>query len=539
LPERPINNLKGAAMKILIADAMSSEAVDILKSKNLSVDVKTDLKKEELAAIIGEYDVLIVRSATKVTREIISRADKLKVIGRAGIGVDNVDVEAATEKGVVVMNTPQGNALAAAEHTLALMFAVARKVPLADATMKQGKWEKKLLMGVEVYDKTLGVVGIGNIGMIVAEKAIALGMRVLAYDLFVPREIAEARGIELVDLDTLLAKSDFVTVHVPMLKETKNLIDKKALAKTKKGVIILNSARGGIVNEKDLYDALTSGQVAGAGLDVFEEEPPPKDHPLVLSDKVVCTPHLGASTKEAQGKVAVDIANQIVDFALHGVIKNSVNAPPVSIEVLRQLSPYLTLSERLGKFIALITDFPVEEVEIEYLGAIAEVETKILTQGILKSILSAHVEAINYVNAPIVARSRGIRVKEIKEKEHEDYASLLGIKLIGGKAQNVAYGTLLGKKQPRLVKVNKISVDADLTENMLFLYTHDRPGIIGGLGSTFAKKGINIGGMYFGRESLGGLALSLLVVDERIGDDILNEIRALPNVIDAKRLDLT
>jgi D-3-phosphoglycerate dehydrogenase len=525
-------------MKILIADAMSSEAVDILKSKNLSVDVKTDLKEEELAAIIGDYDALIVRSATKVTRAIISRANKLKVIGRAGIGVDNVDVAAATEKGVVVMNTPQGNALAAAEHTLALMFAVARKVPLADATMKQGKWEKKLLMGVEVYDKTLGVVGIGNIGMIVAEKAIALGMRVLAYDLFVPREVAEARGIELVDLDTLLAKSDFVTVHVPMLKETKNLIDKKALAKTKKGVIILNSARGGIVNEKDLYDALTSGQVAGAGLDVFEEEPPPKDHPLVLSDKVVCTPHLGASTKEAQGKVAVDIANQVVEFALQGVIKNSVNAPPISIEVLRQLSPYLALSERLGKFIALVTDFAVEEVEIEYLGAIAEVETKILTQGILKSILSAHVEAINYVNAPIVARSRGIRVKEIKEKEHEDYASLLGIKLIGGKAQNVAYGTLLGKKQPRLVRVNNISVDADLTENMLFLYTHDRPGIIGGLGSALAKKGINIGGMYFGRESLGGLAMSLLVVDEQIGDDLLDEIRALPNVIDAKRLDL-
>ena len=346
-------------MKILIADAMSGEAVDILKSKGLSVDVKTDLKKEELAAIIGEYDALIVRSATKVTRDIIAKADKLKVIGRAGIGVDNVDVEAATEKGIVVMNTPQGNALAAAEHTIALMFAVARKVTLADATMKQGKWEKKLLMGVEVYDKTLGVIGIGNIGMIVAEKAVALGMKVLAYDLFVAKEVASAKGIELVDLDTLLAKSDFITVHLPMVKETRDLIDKNALAKTKKGVIILNVARGGIVNEKDLYDALQSGQVSGAGLDVFEQEPPPKDHPLVLSDKVVCTPHLGASTKEAQGKVAIDIADQIVDFALNGVIKNSVNAPPVSIEILRQISPYLTLSERLGKFIALITDFPI------------------------------------------------------------------------------------------------------------------------------------------------------------------------------------
>jgi D-3-phosphoglycerate dehydrogenase / 2-oxoglutarate reductase len=526
-------------MKILIADAMSGEAVDILKSKGLSVDVKTDLKKEELAAIIGEYDALIVRSATKVTRDVIAKADKLRVIGRAGIGVDNVDVEAATEKGIVVMNTPQGNALAAAEHTLALMFAVARKITLADATMKQGKWEKKLLMGVEVYDKTLGVIGIGNIGMIVAEKAVALGMKVIAYDLFVAREVAAAKGIELVDLDTLLAKSDFIAVHVPMVKETKNLIEKNALAKTKKGVVILNVARGGIVNEQDLYDALMSGQVSGAGLDVFEQEPPPKDHPLVLSDKVVCTPHLGASTKEAQGKVAIDIADQIVDFALNGVIKNSVNAPPVSIEILRQLSPYLSLSERLGKFIALVTNFPIVEVEIEYLGAISEVETKILTQGIMKSILSAQLEGINYVNAPIVAKTRGIRIKEIKEKDHDDYTSLLGIRLIGEKAQNVAYGTLLGKKQPRLVKVNKIAVDADLTENMLFLYTQDKPGIIGGLGTALAKKGINIGAMYFGRESLGGLSMSLLDVDAHIGDDMLAELRAMPNVIDVKRLNLT
>ncbi len=526
-------------MKILIADAMSGEAVDILKSKGLSVDVKTDLKKEELAAIIGDYEALIVRSATKVTREIIAKADKLKIIGRAGIGVDNVDVEAATEKGIVVMNTPQGNALAAAEHTIALMFAVARKVALADATMKQGKWEKKLLMGVEVYDKTLGVIGIGNIGMIVAEKAVALGMKVMAYDLFVAREVAEAKGIELVDLDTLLAKSDFITVHLPMVKETKNLIEKNALAKTKKGVTILNVARGGIINEKDLYDAITSGQVSGAGLDVFEQEPPPKDHPLVLSDKVVCTPHLGASTKEAQGKVAIDIANQIVDYALNGVIKNSVNAPPVSIEILRQISPYLTLSERLAKFIALITDYSVSEVEIEYLGSISEVETKILTQGIMRSILSAQLDGINYVNAPIVAKTRGIRIKEIKEKEHADYTSLLGIRLIGEKGQNVAYGTLLGKREPRLVKVNRIAVDADLTEKMVFMYTQDKPGIIGGLGQAFAKRNINIGAMYFGREKLGGLAISLLEVDEQIGDDTLAELRALPNVNDVKRLNLT
>ena len=282
-----------------------------------------------------------------------------------------------------------------------------------------------------------------------------------------------------------------------------------------------------------------SGHVAGAGLDVFEQEPPPKDHPLVLSDKTVCTPHLGASTKEAQGKVAIDIANQIVDFALNGVIKNSVNAPPVSIEILRQITPYLTLSERLARFVALITDFAVSEVEIEYLGTISEVETKILTQGIMRSILSAQIDGINYVNAPIVAKTRGVRIKEIKEKDHENYTSLLGIRLIGEKGQNVVYGTLLGKREPRLVKVNKISVDAGLAENMLFMYTHDKPGIIGNLGTALAKKGINIGAMYFGRETLGGLSMSLLDVDARIADDLLAELRAMPNVIDVKRLNLT
>ncbi|HVN22510.1 MAG TPA: phosphoglycerate dehydrogenase [Syntrophorhabdales bacterium] len=525
-------------MKILIADAMSGEAVDILKSKGLSVDVKTDLKKEELAAIIGEYDALIVRSATKVTRDIIANADKLKVIGRAGIGVDNVDVEAATEKGIVVMNTPQGNALAAAEHTVALMFAVARKVALADATMKQGKWEKKLLMGIEVYNKTLGVIGIGNIGMIVAEKAVALGMRVIAYDLFVTKEVAEAKGIELVGLDTLLAESDFITVHLPMVRETKNLIEKNALAKTKKGVVILNVARGGIVNEMDLYDALMSGHVSGAGLDVFEQEPPPKDHPLVLTDKVVCTPHLGASTKEAQEKVAIDIADQIVDFALNGVIRNSVNAPPVSIAALRQISPYLGLSERLATFVSSISEFPVENIEVEYMGDISEVETKILTQAIVRNILSQHVEGVNYVNAPIVARSRGIKIKEIREKEHEDYTSLLGIRLTNGKVEKVVYGTLLGKEAPRLVRLDGIAVVANLAGNMLLTYHQDRPGVVGSIGTALANKGINIGGMHVGRKADGGLAIAVLDVDVKVSDEVITELQGVPNVIEVKRIEV-
>ena len=526
-------------MKILIADAMSDRAVDILKSNHLDVDVKTELKKGELQAIIGEYDGLIVRSATKVTRDIIEKADRLKVIGRAGIGVDNVDVEAATEKGIVVMNTPQGNALAAAEHALALMFALARKIALADRTMKEGKWEKKLLMGVEVYEKTLGVIGIGNIGMIVAEKAVALGMKVIAYDLFVSRDLAAGKGIELVDLDTLLSRSDFISIHLPLLKETRGLLNKENISRMKKGVLIINAARGGIINEADLFDALESGQVAGAALDVFETEPPPADYPLVLSDKVIATPHLGASTKEAQSKVAIDIANQITDYALNGVIKNSVNALSVSMDAQTALSPYLALSENLARFISFLSEPPIEEIEIEYRGTIAEVETKILTQGIVKSILSPYLTGVNYVNALIIARSRGIKIKEIKEKEDEDFATLLGIRLKGFKGENVAYGTLLGKKILRLVKVNKIPVDANLTGSMLFLYTHDKHGIIGGLGSVLSKHGINIGGMHFGREAVGGLAISLLDVDDHVDDSVIKEVQALPNVISARRIDLS
>jgi len=323
-------------MKVLIADALSDKAVEIMKSAELTVDIRTGLKGEELQAVISDYDALIVRSATKVTKDIIDKGTNLKIIGRAGIGVDNVDVTAATEKGIVVMNTPQGNALAAAEHSIALMFAAARKIAYADRTMKEGKWEKKSLMGTELYEKTLGVIGIGNIGSIVAEKAVALGMRVIAYDLYISREFAQSIGVELVDFDTLLKESDFIAIHVPLVKETRGMINKNTIAKMKKGVTIINVARGPIIVEKDLLDALNSGHVGCAALDVFDEEPPSKENPLVLSEKTVCTPHLGASTKEAQDKVAIDIANQIVDYFMNGVIKNSVNTQSVTFEVARK-----------------------------------------------------------------------------------------------------------------------------------------------------------------------------------------------------------
>jgi D-3-phosphoglycerate dehydrogenase / 2-oxoglutarate reductase len=525
-------------MKVLIADALSDKAIEILASAQLVVDVKTGLKADELQAIIGDYDALIVRSATKATKELIDRADKLKVIGRAGIGVDNVDVNAATEKGIVVMNTPQGNALAAAEHSIALMFAAARQIAYADRTMKQGRWEKKSLMGIEISGKTLGVIGIGNIGSIVAEKALALGMKVIAYDPFVSREFAESKGIALIDFAGLLKESDFIAVHVPLVKDTRDLINREAISKMKKGVVIVNVARGPIVNEKDLLEALESGRVACAGLDVFVEEPPLKDNPLVLSDKTVCTPHLGASTVEAQDKVAVDIANQIVDFFQNGVIKNSVNAPSVSLEVSRQIAPYLKLAENLGTVVASITDFPLREIEIEYRGDISGVDTRVLTQGTVKGILSQQLQGVNYVNAPVMAKSRGIKVRETKMGASEDFASLLVVTVRGDGSENTVQGTLLGKKEPRLIKVNNIYLEADLKGHMLFVYNYDKPGVIASIGNVFFIRGINIGGMHFGRESLGGLAITVLDIDREIEDHVVREVQSLPNIVGVRMVEL-
>ncbi len=525
-------------MKVLIADALSEKAVEILRSAELTVDTKTGLNGEELQAIISDYDALIVRSATKATKDIIDKGTNLKIIGRAGIGVDNVDVTAATEKGIVVMNTPQGNALAAAEHSIALMFAAARKVAYADRTMKEGKWEKKSLMGMELYEKTLGVIGIGNIGSIVAEKAVALGMRVIAYDLFISKEFAHDIGVELVDFDTLLKKSDFIAIHVPLVKETRGMINKDTIAKMKRGVTIINVARGPIVVEKDLLDALNSGQVGCAALDVFDEEPPPKENPLVLSEKTICTPHLGASTKEAQDKVAIDIANQIVDYFRNGVIKNSVNAPSVTLEVAKQISPYLKLAEKLGTVVSRITEFPIKEVNIQYMGEIAAAETKILTQGIVKSILQEQTEGVNYVNAPVVAKSRAVKIKETKTAEGGDFASLLTITVKGEGGENMVQGTLFGKKEPRLIKVNNIYLEADLRGHMLFVYNYDKPGVIASIANVFYIRGINIGGMHFGRESVGGLAISLLDLDKDIEDNVIREIQSLPNIVAIKKIEL-
>lgn len=524
--------------KVLIADDLSEKAYKILEENGIEFEARTGLKPNELKEIIGNYDAVIVRSATKLTKEILENAHNLKIIGRAGIGVDNVDVVAATQKGIIVMNTPQGNALAAAEHTIALIFAAARRISEADRLMKQGKWEKKRLVGIELYGKTLGVIGLGNIGSLVAERASLLGMKVLAYDPYVSREYAESKNAELTDLDTLFERSDIITLHVPLAKETRHLINRDAISKMKDGVILVNTSRGAVVNEGDLLEALNSGKVSYAALDVFDQEPPPPDHPLVLSEKTICTPHLGASTVEAQDKVAVEIANQIVEYFKFGVIRNSVNVPSISAEEAKRISPYLTLSERLAFLLGAITEFPIREVRVEYFGEVSRVETKVLTQGILKNILAHSIEGVNYVNAPLIARGRGIKVVESKIEEHEDYVSLVVIRVSDDGESNSIQGTLLGKKEPRIIKVNNIYVEADLrADNILLVFNYDRPGVISSISSVFYKRGINIGGMHFGRESVGGLAISLLYLDTPIDDSVLEEIKSLPNVLKLKKIE--
>lgn len=526
-------------MKILIAEEITAEAMEVLRTNGLEADVHTGARSEELAALVGEYDALIVRSATRVTRALIEKAGRLQVIGRAGIGVENVDVEAATEKGIVVMNSPRGSALAAAEHTLALMLALARRVPMADRTMKQGKWEKRALSGVELGEKTLGIIGVGNVGMVVAEKALALGMKVNAHDPFADADAASKRGVVLCDLDTLLGMSDFVTLHVPLNEGTRHLINRESLAKTKKGAFIINTSRGGIVDEKDLHDAIESGRIAGAGLDVFEHEPPAGESPLILLDKVIATPHLGGSTEEAKARVALDMAHQIIDFARDGVIRNSVNCPPFSLEVKRRTAPFLPLTEKLARFISLATDAAFDEIEIEYRGGIAEVETTMLTMGILSHVLSPRVGGVNYVSAPAIARSMGITWREIKERLHYYLTSLLVIRLKKGGTESAAYGTLLKENEARLIRVNRIMVDADLKGRILLVHAFDRPGVIGGIASLLGDIGINIGDMHFGREEVGGRSLSLFDVDQPVDDAAVRAILTVAGVIDVKRIDLS
>lgn len=525
-------------MKVLISDNISTKCVDILKKAGLKVDVKTGMSPDELKACIGDYHGLIIRSATKMTADIIETAKNLKVIGRAGSGLDNVDKTAATKKGIVVMNTPGGNTITTAEHTIALMVSLARQIPQATMSMKSGKWEKKKFMGVELFNKTLGVVGIGNIGSQVARRMQAFSMNVIAFDPFLSEEKAKDMGVEKVSLKELFKRADFITIHTPLTPETKNLINKEVIKTMKPGVRIINCARGGIINEKDLYDALVEGKVAGAALDVLEKEPP-ENNPLLTLDSVVTTPHLGASTREAQENVAVAVAEQIVDYLVHNTIRNAINFPSIPSDQVAKLNPYINLAERLGCFAAQMFEGGVTEITIEYKGDAADIDTAPVTIAALKGFLTPILEeTVNFVNAPLIARERGIEIKEIKSTDQGDYQSMIALRINAKKKTSYFAGTLYGKKDPRIVFVDSFKVEIIPTGELLFMYNNDKPGVIGNIGSLLGKNKINIARMHFGRETPGGTAISVVSIDSHASPALLKKIKELPNILSVKQIRL-
>lgn len=525
--------------KVLVTDNLSREGIDILKKySQLSVDVKNKIPPDELKNIISDYDAIIVRSATKLTAEILGNARKLKVVGRAGIGVDNIDVESATKHGVVVMNTPGGNSITTAEHTIAMLFSVARKIPQATVSVKAGKWEKSKFEGVELYNKTIGIIGLGNIGSIVADRCMGLKMRVIGYDPFIKPDKAKELGVELVSLDELYSRVDIITVHVPLSKDTKGLINKETISKMKNGVIILNCARGGIVNEADLIEALKSGKVAGAGLDVFEKEPPEKS-PLFEVDNVVLTPHLGASTKEAQVNVTIAIAEQIVDYLINGIIKNAVNFPAIPSETLSLLKPYINLSEKLGNFLSQVAEKQIESIAIEYNGEISSYNTAPLTIATLKGLLTRMLgENVNYINAPLLAKERGLKLIESKSSQSEDYQSLITVKINAGGEEFIIGGTIFGKKDLKFVKFDSYDIEVIPEGNILMVYNNDKPGVLGGIGTYLGKNKVNIAGLQLGRDKPGGRAVAFVMIDQPVSSEILNGLTKLENIISAKLISL-
>ena len=525
-------------MKVLISDKLSQAAVDIFRARGIKTDVKTGLSPADLRGIIGEYDGLAIRSASKVTRELLDAAPRLKVVGRAGIGVDNVDVKSATARGVVVMNTPYGNAITTAEHAIAMMFALARQIPEASASTKAGKWEKNRFMGVELFAKTLGLIGCGNIGSIVADRAQGLKMRVIAFDPYLTPQRALDLGVEKVELDELLTRADIITLHTPLTETTKNILSREALARTKRGVRIVNCARGGLIDEAALADALTSGHVAGAALDVFEVEPA-TDSPLFALENVVCTPHLGAATAEAQENVALQVAEQMSDFLLTGAVTNAINMPSVSAEDAPRLRPYMELCRLLGAFAGQLTsarDGTIRTVTIEYEGNAAHLNHRPLTAAALAGLLTPVMAGANMVNAPVLARERGIDVAEIAHDRPSEYQTLVRVTVATEQQTRAVSGTLFAGSRPRIVEIKGIKVEADFGRHMLYVTNQDKPGFIGRFGATLAGAGINIATFHLGRADQGGDAICLVSVDEPVPEDVLAMVRTLPLVMQATPL---
>ena len=523
--------------KVLISDALSPAAVAIFKERGLDVDFQPNLgkDKDKLAEAINGFDGLAIRSATKVTAKMLERAQKLKVIGRAGIGVDNVDIPAATARGVIVMNTPFGNSITTAEHAITLMLSLARQIPEADASTRGGKWEKNKFLGVEISGKTLGVIGCGNIGSIVADRALGMKMKVIAYDPFLSDERAIDLGVEKVELEELLRRADFITLHTPLTDKTRNIINANSLKLTKKSLRLINCARGGLVDEAALYDALASGRVAGAALDVFVTEPA-TDSPLFALPNVVCTPHLGASTSEAQENVALQIAEQMSDYLIRGAISNAVNFPSISAEEAPKLKPFVALAEKLGSFAGQLTETGIKRVQVSYEGIVAQMNTRALTSAAIAGLLRPMLQDVNVVSAPIVAKERGIVVEETRREGEGDYESLITVTVVTDRQTRSVAGTVYADGRPRIVNIKGIRIDAEFGPSMLYVTNQDRPGFVGRFATLLANAGINIATFHLGRETAGGDAIALVEIDGGVAPEVLAQVQQIPNVQQVKPL---
>jgi D-3-phosphoglycerate dehydrogenase / 2-oxoglutarate reductase len=526
-----------AAPRVLISDALSPAAVQIFKDRGIEVDFQPNLgkDKDKLAELIGNFDGLAIRSATKVTPKIFEKAKNLKVIGRAGIGVDNVDIPAATAKGIIVMNTPFGNSITTAEHAITLMLALARQIPEADRSTQAGKWEKNKFMGVEITGKTLGIIGCGNIGSIVADRALGLRMKVIAYDPFLSPERAVDIGVEKVELEELFKRSDFITLHTPLTDKTRNIIDATALAKMKPTVRIINCARGGLVDEVALRAALDANKVAGAAFDVFVTEPA-TENVLFGHPNVVCTPHLGAATSEAQENVALQVAEQMSDYLLRGAISNAVNFPSISAEEAPKLKPFIALAERLGSFAGQLTETGLSKVQLTYEGEVARMNTKALTSAAVAGLLRPMLQDVNVVSAPVVAKERGIVVEETTREMAGDFDSLITVTVVTQTQTRAVSGTVFADGRPRIVNIKGIRMDAEFGPSMIYITNLDKPGFIGKFSSTLGEAGINIATFHVGREAPGANAVALIEIDGEMPDDVLAKVRALPQVQQARVL---
>lgn len=515
------------APRVLVSDKLSETAVDIFKRNGVEVDYLPDLgkDKEKLLEVIGQYDGLAIRSATKVTEKIIAAADKLKVIGRAGIGVDNVDIPAASRKGIVVMNTPFGNSITTAEHAITLMLSCARQIPAADASTQAGKWEKSKFMGVEITGKYLGIIGAGNIGKIVIERAQGLKMKVLAYDPFLSQEKADEIGVEKVELDDMLARADFITMHVPLTDKTKNIISASAIAKMKDGVRIINCARGGLVDEEALAEAIKAGKVAGAAFDVFAVEPATAS-PLFGLPNVVCTPHLGAATSEAQENVALQVAEQMSEYLIKGAVSNALNMPSITAEEAPKLVPFVKLAQHLGAFVGQVTEEAVKKVEITYDGGVSKMNIKAMTAAAIAGLIKSQVSDVNMVSAPVMAKERGMQISETVQDKSGVFDSYIKIRVITEKQDRSVAGTVFSDGKPRFIQIKGINLDAEIGRYMIYTTNDDVPGIIGKLGSVFGNAGVNIANFQLGRDAPGGNAIALLYIDAPVSEDVLNDLLA-------------